>query len=275
MAKEAYYFSHDANARQDPKISEMMSVYGIQGYGRYWILVEMLREQANFTLKVNGKYTFNALAMQMHCKADEAEQFLHDCIYEFELFESDGERFWSNSLIRRMAIKEEISMKRKQAAEARWGKNRDKSTSEDKTDTNDMQMHNTSIAIGMQGKEKKVNESKEKESNKDIVADALPYKEVIDYLNVSASTQFRSNGKKTQSVIKARFNEGFTLDDFKTVIDKKTADWLNDEKWSKFLRPETLFGNKFEGYLNEKRGGSRETFKQPVARTNDTSGLDW
>ena len=67
MAKDAYYFSHDANARQDPKILEMISVYGIEGYGRYWILVEMLREQSDYTLSLTGKYTFNALAMQMQC----------------------------------------------------------------------------------------------------------------------------------------------------------------------------------------------------------------
>jgi len=49
-------------------------------------------------------------------------------------------------------------------------------------------------------------------------------------------------------------NDGFTLEDFKTVIDKKCADWLNDAKMCKFLRPETLFGPKFEGYLNEING---------------------
>lgn len=78
-----------------------------------------------------------------------------------------------------------------------------------------------------------------------------PYKDVIDYLNQQTGKQFRSTTKKNQSLIRARVNEGFTLDDFKKVIDNMSSQWLNDTKMSKYLRPETLFGNKFEGYLNQ------------------------
>lgn len=76
-------------------------------------------------------------------------------------------------------------------------------------------------------------------------------KEVIDHLNAKIGSSYRSNSKKTKSLINARKSDGFTLDDFKTVIDKKTASWLNDSQMAKYLRPETLFGTKFEGYLNE------------------------
>lgn len=81
--------------------------------------------------------------------------------------------------------------------------------------------------------------------------DHAPYKEIIDYLNEKANTKYRSSGSKTKLLIKARVNDGFNLDDFKKVIDTKTSQWLNDPKMKKFLRPETLFGTKFEGYLNE------------------------
>ena len=81
----------------------------------------------------------------------------------------------------------------------------------------------------------------------------LPYKEIVDYLNSKTGSNYKATTKKTQKLINARFNEGFNLKDFYTVIDKKTLDWLRDEKMSKFLRPETLFGNKFEGYLNQKK----------------------
>lgn len=162
MAKEAYYFSHDANARQDPKVLEMISVYGAEGYGRYWMIVEMMREQGNHTLKISGKYAFNALAMQLHCTSDAAAKFVHDCIEEFELFESDGELFWSNSLIRRMAMREEVSQKRKKAAEKRWGKKPDGSTIPENEDAQPMQLHSISNANGMQGKERKGKEKKEK-----------------------------------------------------------------------------------------------------------------
>lgn len=76
-------------------------------------------------------------------------------------------------------------------------------------------------------------------------------KEIINYLNKKAGTKYRASSKNTHSHINARISEGFTIYDFKTVIDKKCASWLNDEKMSKYLRPETLFGTKFEGYLNE------------------------
>lgn len=78
-----------------------------------------------------------------------------------------------------------------------------------------------------------------------------PYKEIIDYLNIKAKTNYKSTTKKTQTLIKARINEGFTINDFKTVIDHKVDDWLNDKNMREYLRPETLFGTKFEGYLNQ------------------------
>ena len=82
----------------------------------------------------------------------------------------------------------------------------------------------------------------------------IPYKEIIDYLNFKVNTNYKDTTKKTRSLIKSRFNEGFTLEDFKQVIDKKCVDWLRDKDMSRFLRPETLFGTKFESYLNQKEG---------------------
>ena len=57
---------------------------------------------------------------------------------------------------------------------------------------------------------------------------------------------------KTIREIKARLNEGFKLEDFKIVIDNKCSEWLNDKKMNQYLRPDTLFGTKFESYLNQK-----------------------
>lgn len=77
-------------------------------------------------------------------------------------------------------------------------------------------------------------------------------KDIISYLNKKTNKHYKPNSNKTKSLINARFKEGFKdLDDFKKVIDTKTAEWKDDPKMEKFLRPETLFGNKFEGYLNQ------------------------
>ena len=89
---------------------------------------------------------------------------------------------------------------------------------------------------------------------KDIVQEQeepIPYAEIITYFNEVAGTHYLLRGKEIKRFIKARWNDGFRLDDFKTVLDKKAGQWKNDAKMSKYLRFETLFSNKFESYLNE------------------------
>lgn len=75
--------------------------------------------------------------------------------------------------------------------------------------------------------------------------------EVIAYLNLKSGKRFKPSTGANKSHINARSKEGFTLENFKTVIDKKCSDWKGDPKMDKYLRPETLFGTKFESYLNE------------------------
>lgn len=82
------------------------------------------------------------------------------------------------------------------------------------------------------------------------------FKQTIDYLNIKANTRYKYTSTKYKKALHARVEEGFTLEDFKEVIDKKCAEWIGTE-WEKFLRPETLFGTKFEGYLNQKSVASK------------------
>ena len=74
---------------------------------------------------------------------------------------------------------------------------------------------------------------------------------IINYLNNITNSSYRENTPKTRTLILARFKEGFKVDDFKKVIDNKAKTWLGDSVMCKYLRPETLFGTKFESYLNE------------------------
>lgn len=92
-----------------------------------------------------------------------------------------------------------------------------------------------------------IEEEREEEEEIDINI----YSSIINYLNKKANTRYRVNNKKTKTLIKARLNEGFTEDDFIKVIDNKVKEWANTDM-EKYLRPETLFGTKFEGYLNQK-----------------------
>lgn len=89
-----------------------------------------------------------------------------------------------------------------------------------------------------------------KPSPKDDGEDKPPYDAIIAYLNEKAGTGFKASAKATQSLINGRWREGYTLEDFKTVIESRVAAWKNDVKMNEFLRPKTLFAaSNFEGYL--------------------------
>lgn len=89
-------------------------------------------------------------------------------------------------------------------------------------------------------------------------------KKIIDYLNKKLDSNYRYNNKKTTELIKARINQGFTEEDFYKVIDKKFNEW-NDTEMATYLRPSTLFGTKFEDYLNQKE----------VKKKFDIRKVDW
>ena len=103
------------------------------------------------------------------------------------------------------------------------------------------------------------------------IGDKIPYKEILNYLNQVTGKQYRASTKKNQELIRARWNEGFREGDFFRVIDNKAQTWQGTEM-DKFLRPATLFGTKFEGYLNEipqfdniKKGGIMNDFQRAHA----------
>ncbi len=246
MSKEAYYFSHDSNARNDPKILQMRSVYKSEGYGWFWILVEMMREQEDFKLSLEGECVWNAFAMQTQCDADAIKRFALDCINRFKLFSSDGEYFWSDSLIRRMKQRDEKSEKARKSALSRWAK---------KEDANAMQTQCERNAI--KGKERKGNRKESK--------DSIPYAKIQEAFNVTcpsfASVQMLSQKRKDK--IKLRWGEIGALDKFILIFSKMeksdfmkgatkngwvaTFDWLmdNDNNWVKVL--EGQYDNKSPG----------------------------
>lgn len=142
--KDAYYFPHDCNARNDPKVLALRSVFGAEGYGVYFMTVEILREQPEYKLKSN-KYLYNALAMQMQVQVERVQEIIEACCTEFTdgdgsaLFVNDGEYLYSASLLRRMGKVDDISKLRKEAARKRWENKACKDSDENdgcKTDAN-------------------------------------------------------------------------------------------------------------------------------------------
>ena len=89
----------------------------------------------------------------------------------------------------------------------------------------------------------------------------IPYQKIIDHLNKKTGKNYSYKAKGNQQMIRARFNEGYTLDDFIKVIDIKTSEWIDNSKMVAYLRPTTLFNEKFDMYLN-----------QETPKTNGSSG---
>jgi len=106
-----------------------------------------------------------------------------------------------------------------------------------------------------------------------------PFEEIVDYLNLQAGTKYKYTSKKTKDLISTRFKEEFSLEDFKKVIDNKSKEWKNTDM-EKYLRPETIFGPKFESYLNQKisnntsKGSKDSNFNNFEQRTYDFESLE-
>lgn len=126
-------------------------------------------------------------------------------------------------------------------------------------------------------KDNNINKLSSSESNSDPEPEKqksqkIPYEKIVDYLNRKTNSHYRPTSKATRRLIKARYNEGFTDMDFKTVIDKKCSEWMQDSTMVQYLRPETLFGTKFEAYLNQPDTGSiqrRNYGSKPVRKATD------
>lgn len=120
MSKDAYYFPHDSNARHDPKILAMITVYGMEGYGWYWVIIEMLREQKEYRYSLKPKYALNSLAKELSTSVEECQNFIDDCVEEFDLFYMEDDHLSCETLDNRMARLDKRRTQAKAAADARW-----------------------------------------------------------------------------------------------------------------------------------------------------------
>ncbi len=91
VKKEAYFFYHDSNSRNDEKILSMRVKYGYEGYGLFWAIIEAMRDETDYQLstkkikELNGSVNFDEKRLT---------DFIEDCINEFNLFSSDGDKFY-------------------------------------------------------------------------------------------------------------------------------------------------------------------------------------
>jgi hypothetical protein len=168
MSKDTYYFSHDANARQDEKILMLRADYGWEGYGIYWALIEMMFENTETALHHNKT---KGISVSYNIDITLLNGVINTCITE-GLFVSDGDKFWSESLKRRKSKYKEMKEKKAEAGRKgmakRWGKQ--------ENDNNVITDDNTVITKNNKGNEIKGNEiklNKTKEVNKIPFADTV------------------------------------------------------------------------------------------------------
>jgi uncharacterized phage protein (TIGR02220 family) len=176
------------------------------------------------------------------------------------LLQFDDKRgYYSAWLDEIMDKRKKHSEKQRENIMKRWGKQQEEDTNEIpneyQKDTKDIQGGKgleCELEIPLENEneiEKEiviVNKSEIKKEKYDIDI----YKRIIDHLNEKIGSKYKHSTRTTKEHITARLDEGFKEDDFYIVIDKKVFEWFKDAKMRQFLRPETLFGTKFESYLN-------------------------
>jgi hypothetical protein len=123
--KDSYYFSHDSNARNDKNIIKLRRKLGLEGYGVYWCIIEILREESGHKMQLS---CIDDISFQIGAKPE----LINEVIKSFGLFRIDDDFFYSESLIRRMILynetKARLSHAGKKGMDARWGKKEDQPT---------------------------------------------------------------------------------------------------------------------------------------------------
>jgi hypothetical protein len=185
------YFSHEYNARDDDKMPKLLSEVGYEGYGIFWAVVEMLYKNEGF-MQLDSK----SIAFALHCDCICLDRVLN----EFDLFIIEDGKFHSESVLRRLGIRKDISEKRRNAAKSR-------------VYTNDEQKQNKSITKGPNIKEK---ESKEKDikvkENKEII---MPF---VSDIFVNVWEDWKTYKKKEHKFnYKSSISEQASLNELKEI----------------------------------------------------------
>ncbi len=148
------YFPHDSNARNDSKILRLRMKHGAEGYGIYFMLLERLREEPDYT----SVKDYNTIAFDFRVSADKVKSIIED--FGLFAFTENGERFYSEKLVLRMGLKDDISKKRSEAGKkgmaSRWDENQ---ALNNKAITNPYQTDNKSITLKKSKVKKNIKET--------------------------------------------------------------------------------------------------------------------
>lgn len=209
------WFKHYATAQQSELLAEILEEMGNEGYGIYWRILELLCSNYDGE-SVIFSFRTSTLKRQLGIKGNNKLKVICGLL--------DNNLVISAKLSEKSVIFEAPILSKLQDRDFKKSRKNRARIDKNRIDKNRI----------------------------DILSDEPPisHAEIITYLNNATGKKFSSIAKATQRVIKARFRDGYSLEDFKKVIDNKVQQWGDDSKMSEYLRPQTLFGTNFESYLN-------------------------
>lgn len=263
MAKETYYFSHDSNAITDTKILNMRADYGLEGYGLYWAIIEMMRNEEDYKLELS-KNTYRAIKTLTNTAID-IEKYIKDCIEDYGLFREADNRFFSNSLLRRMT---EYEKKREVNKKNGMLGGRPKKT----------ELKPNGYEIKTEKNQNKINESKEKENkineskiNDTAVSDSCVdgLQEIIDFYvnNIGMITPF---GLDVLSDYAKEMSSELVIFAMKksVVANKRTIQYIKGilNNWSKKGIKTVIEAEKEDEEFRNKNSIKEETEEEKIAR---------
>lgn len=239
MKNNIDFYQHYATADQHPKFKMLRVQFGWAGEGKFWALNNRIAQAENCCLNISKKYNKAAIASDLDFNLNDLDEFISFLLDDCELIRECESGVITTDIVQenfqKVMVNREKARERKQRALEKVSKG------------------SGELSKGSGDQNKKVKESKGKEKNTPLTPQggkANVSFRIVDYLNRKTGSNFSFEAKATQRHIDARIKEGFTPDDFKTVIDFKCSQWLTDPEKQEFLRPITLFNSKFESYLN-------------------------
>ena len=259
MKENIEYYRHFSGADQHPKFEMLRAKYGWAGDGKFWALNNRIALASNCVLDLSKKYVKASIANALDFTLAEFDEFVIYLLEECDLIIQVEFGITTNEVQENFVKVSEKRMRNKAGyVKKPILKNAKSSTKLAGTENQPTGMQiqpSENIQTKGKGKDKdkdKLKRSKEEPRTMKLFA-RDEHEIILNDLNkrLGLKKGFSASTEKNQSLILARFKEGFTLEDFIIVNEKKANSWLSDPNMCKFLRPETLYGNKFEGYLNE------------------------
>lgn len=243
MKKDTYYFSHDYNTTNDPKVQALLGKYGAKGYGIYWRVVEMLHEEPTHKLKMKP-YIFEAIGMTFREQVEDITEILNYCISTCELFKKKGGYIYSERVLanidKRDKIKQARSLAGKRSAEVRSSKATNEVVKQQVTNV----------------KQTDTNKIKEKE-NKSRYNDAIDWNKLLSFFNDVFGKNNRVFNDANKGKYIARIKEGYSLKDICMAMKRCKADQFHKDNKYKyctleyFSRSTTLDKHGFDSTTKE------------------------